>query len=113
VGNDGLHGTRPWAGAATEQGWLRVAWVCIQSILFWNLRFVNMLKAAKVVASWSNTRSTSRRAGYRTHVRCRCGAQRESGELGMELVIKVVLVGYVLYAVLGAPMVSTARQPRT
>jgi hypothetical protein len=31
----------------------------------------------------------------------------------MELVLKVVLVGYVLYAVLGAPMVSSARTERS
>jgi hypothetical protein len=30
----------------------------------------------------------------------------------MELVIKAALVGYVLYAVLGAPLVAPARQPR-
>ncbi len=30
----------------------------------------------------------------------------------MELVLKVILVGYVLYAVLGAPMVSAAPHRR-
>ncbi len=33
-------------------------------------------------------------------------------EVEMELVLKVILVGYVLYAVLGAPMVSVAPHRR-
>lgn len=44
-------------------------------------------------------------------VRCAVGAHGPCpGGSEMELVLKVVLVGYVLYAVLGAPMVATQRE---
>lgn len=66
-----------------------------------------MVWAAKAVALRSNTRSIQRAGGYRTYVRSDLEEVME-----MELLLKAILVGYVLYAVLGAPMVAPARERR-
>lgn len=80
---------------------------CIQAILFRFLRFVNLSYGAIWVATYPNVCSISICRGYRTYVRFELVEEAK-----MELLLKAILVGYVLYAVLGAPMVAPARERR-